>query len=78
MHKKQDLFVTTYIKFDMWDRLKVLFGRAIKVDTKIIVPQEQPIENYNAVSTTTTVSSTGTFIKQDRPRFGYVAAPENT
>lgn len=71
--KEQDLEVTTFIKIDKWDRLKVLFGRCIKVKTKIVVPQEQPITHYNAVSTTTIISSTGEFIKQDRPPFGYVS-----
>lgn len=71
--KEQDLKVTTFIKLDLVDRLHVLFGRVIKIETKVIVPQEQKIEMYNAVSNTTIVPSTGNFIKQDRPPFGYVA-----
>ncbi len=69
--KEQELIVTTFIKLDIVDRLKVLFGRCIKIDTKVIVPQEQPIDNYNAVSTPSIISSTGNFLKQDRPPFGY-------
>jgi hypothetical protein len=71
--KEQDLIVTTFVKLDKWDRLKVLFGRCLKIETKVIIPQEQPIEMYNAVSNTSIVSSTGNFIKQDRPPFGYVS-----
>lgn len=71
--REQDLKVTTFIKLDKWDRLKVLFGRCLKVETKVIIPQEQPIERYNAVSSTSIISSTGEFVKQDRPPFGYVS-----
>jgi hypothetical protein len=70
---EQDLLVTTFIKLDMVDRLKVLFGRCLKIETKVIVPQEQKIETYNAISKTCIVSGTGNFIKQDRPPFGYVS-----
>lgn len=71
--KEQELFVTTFIKLDMWDRLKVLFGRCLKIETKVIVPQEQDIPMYNAVSNTSIVSLSGSFIKQDRPPFGYIS-----
>lgn len=71
--KEQTLTVTTFVKLDLVDRFKVLFGRAIKIETKIIIPQELPIERYNAVSKTSIISSTGEFIKQDLPPFGYVA-----
>lgn len=70
--KEQDLLITTFVKLDIVDRIKVLFGRCLKIETKVIVPQDQPIETYNAISKTSIVSSTGNFIKQDRPPFGYI------
>ena len=75
MGNEQDLKVTTFVKLDMVDRMRVLFGRAIKVETKIIVPFPDgfTIGNYNAHSTTELISSTGVFTKQDRPPFGYMA-----
>jgi hypothetical protein len=71
MKNEQTLKVTTYIKLDLIDRIKILFGRCLKIETKVIVPQEQEISHYNAVSNTTIESSIGVFIKQDRPPFGY-------
>ena len=71
--KEQDLLVTTFVKLDKWDRLRILLGGCLKIETKVIIPQEQSIETYNAVSNTSIISSTGTFVKQDRPPFGYVS-----
>jgi hypothetical protein len=75
--KEQRIKITTFIKLDRIDRIKVLLGLAIKVETNVTIPQEQPIEMYNAASTTTIIKSSGTFIKQDLPPFGYMEISNN-
>jgi hypothetical protein len=72
-NQEQNIQVKTYIKFDFVDALKIIFGRAIEVTTNVAVPQEQPIEYYNAWSETKLVSTTNHFVKQDKPTFGYMA-----
>lgn len=69
--KEQKIHVTTYIKLDLVDAIKILFGRCLKIETTVIIPQEQEISHYNAVSNTKIESSIGVFVKQDRPPFGY-------
>lgn len=68
---EQELVVTTFVKLDFVDCLKLFFGRCLKIETKIFVPQEQPIERYNAHSNTSIDRTESHFVKQDRPRFGY-------
>lgn len=68
---EQPITVTTFIKLDLIDVIKCLLGRSIKIETKVVVLQEQKINQYNAMSSTTIVPSGGLFVKQDRPRFGY-------
>ncbi len=72
MKTEQEIKVTTYVKLDKIDILKCFFGRCLKIETKVIIPQEQPIERYNAVSSTSIERTDDNFIKQDRPPFGYI------
>lgn len=72
---EQQIRVKTFIKLDRWDALKCFFGRALRIDTDIVIPQENPIERYNAVSYTSVIRSTGIFVEQDRPPFGYTQVP---
>jgi len=69
---KEELIVTTHIKLDLVDSLKCLFGRAIKVVTKVSLPYEEEVKSYNAHSVTTIEPTSLNFVKQDRPRFGYM------
>ena len=69
----QSITVTTFVKLDLVDSIKVLFGRTIKIDTNIEVPQSQPIESYNAGAQINIVKTGAHFTKQDRPNFGWVS-----
>jgi hypothetical protein len=69
---EQRITVTTFVKLDFVDALKCLFGRCLKIETKIDVPQEQTIDRYNAHSITTVERTESHFVKQDKPTFGYV------
>ena len=72
MEDIQKIETTTFVKLDFTDSLKVLFGRCIKLKVTTFVPQEQPINTYNASCEITIVPTSANFIKQEKPRFGYV------
>ena len=71
--KEQPLVINTVVKLDFIDSLKCLFGRCIKITTTVNVLSDQPIEHYNAYSATMIESSSTYFVKQDKPRFGYIS-----
>jgi hypothetical protein len=68
---QQKLEVTTIVKLDFVDSLKVLFGRALKIKTTFVVPQEEPIKGFNHYASTEIVPTTTYFTKQNKPHFGY-------
>lgn len=72
--EEQNITITTFVKLDIVDRIKVLFGRCLKIEIKVIVPQKEEITRFNVVSNTEIIKSTGIFIKQNRPPFGYVSS----
>jgi hypothetical protein len=67
----QKIKVTTFIKLDFVDLIKVLFGRTIKVETNIDIPQDLPIDAYNADTEVETVNTGAYFSKQDKRNFGW-------
>jgi hypothetical protein len=71
MKNEQELIVETIVKLDLWDTLKCLFGRCIKITTKVIVPQEQVIDRFNHHAKTEIVSTTTYFTKSNKPSYGY-------
>lgn len=73
---EQEIEVTTYVKFDKVDALKLLFGRCLKLDHRIIVLQEEPVTHFNTGTKMSVVPSTGMFTTQDKPPFGYMALAE--
>lgn len=74
---QQDIRIQTIVKLDLIDCLKILFGRTLKITTKITIPQENEITNFNCSSTTDIVATSTFFTKQSKPNFGYVYKGEN-
>jgi len=70
---EQEVKVTTYVKLDFIDSLNILFGRSLKIETHILIPQEKSITHYNAWATTEVIKTSSHFIKQDKPKYGYTA-----
>lgn len=70
--------IITVIKLDMWDSLKCLFGRTIKVTTSVVFPEHKgEFKTYNAFSSTEIVKTSTHFVKQDKPNFGYISKADN-
>lgn len=74
--KEQKITVGTIIKLDFVDRLKLLFGRTLKVTTVCLIPQEQPIDKFNAASKTEIVATSKYFTRQSKPGYGYTPKTE--
>lgn len=70
---EQKLEVTTTIKFDKWDALKLLFGRCAKVTQTVWLAQKLEVHSYNASAKIEIEKTSTHFVKQDKPRYGYVA-----
>lgn len=64
----------TYVKLDFIDRVKVLFGREIKVSVNIDVPVK--VEMYNGSSKVEIVKKSKSHFTKDRKDFGYCAPVE--
>ncbi len=73
MVNEQKIKVTAHCYFDMWDRLKILFGRIVSVETTVMIPQEKEIEMYNANSKIEFYKKSKHSIEQDKPQYGYTA-----
>ena len=74
----QEISTTTFIKFDLWDSLKILVGRAVKIKIRMDIPQQNEISSFNAYETISIVKTSSHFIKKDKPDFGYMAlGPKN-
>lgn len=74
--KTQKIKTETVIGLDMVDRLKVLFGRKLKVDvhTELLLKEEaEEITSYNAHAVVSTISSSKVKFQQDLRKFGYMA-----
>lgn len=78
--QEQEIFHETYIRFDVVDALKLLFGRSLKIRTKMIFPanemNEAKLTCCNVVTEITTVPTTSHFDRSNLPPFGYVAKEE--
>lgn len=70
-NKEQQIIVTTHIKFDFVERLKVLFGKVVIVKQTSYIPQEQEINMFNSVAEVSFDNTIKYFTKQNKPNFGY-------
>lgn len=68
---EQKITITTYIKFDFVDRLKILFGKVVVVNQTAYIPQEEPINMFNSIASVSYSETTKYFTTQDKPQFGY-------
>lgn len=68
---EQELVTKTQIKFDLIDRIKILFGGIPEIEVKVIVPIEKEIQSYNGVSKVTFKKKTKSYFSKDRPDYGY-------
>jgi len=71
MKNEQELVTKTQVKFDLVDRIKILFGAVPEVEVTVIIPTEKEIERYNAVSNVKLLKKTKSNFTKDRPDFGY-------
>lgn len=73
MKNEQELITKTQVKFDLIDRIKVLFGAIPEIEVKVIVPikEGQEIEMYNGVSNVKLLSKTKSNFTKDKSSYGY-------
>lgn len=69
---EQKLVTWTNIQFDLFDRLRILFGAKVQVKVVVTVPQEQEIKMYNASSEVEVEHKTFFTGGQDKPGYGLV------
>lgn len=72
---EQKITTTTEVHLDFIDRIKVLFGRIIKVNVHIWLPTE--VEHYNATSGIEIISKSKSKFAKDKPDYGYELKPKN-
>ena len=73
MKNEQEFATVTEVHLDLTDRIKVLFGKIIKVETKILVPIKEgsEIEMYNGRSRVKLIGKSKSHFEQDKPTYGY-------
>jgi len=74
MKNEQQLRTKTQVKFDLIDRIKILFGAIPEVEVVINVPIKngEEIEMYNGASTLKRIRQTKSNFTQDTTTYGYV------
>ena len=72
---EQRLETITEVHLDFIDRIKVLFGRIIKVKVVIWIPTE--VERYNGTSTIEIIGKSKSKFNKDKPDYGYESKPDN-
>lgn len=73
MKDEQQLVTKTQVKFDLIDRIKILFGAIPEVEVKILVPIKdgKEIEMYNGFSNVKLIRKTKSNFTQDKRTYGY-------
>lgn len=74
MKNEQQLRTKTQVKFDLVDRIKILFGAIPEVEVVINVPIKngEEIEMYNGASTVKLIRKTKSNFTQDKKTYGYM------
>lgn len=71
--------ITTFIRFSLLDKLKLLFGSHLRIETSIELLANVEVAGLNAHSTTHVESTGGVFVRHPFPPFGYAAVlPEDS
>ena len=69
MKNEQKLETVTEVHLDFIDRIKVLFGRKIKVKVDVWIPTE--VESYNGTSSVEIIKKSKSTFSKDKPDYGY-------
>ena len=75
---EQNIQVITHCKFDLVDRIKILFGRSVSVRVSIFIPQENEIPFFNASANIMLISDSEFLLHKSKPDYGFMDSPQSS